>query len=188
MGKKTIKAKCRAMKTEDLEMVMNWRMLPDITRYMNTDPKLTIEGQINWFHQQKENPDNYLWIVEVDDVPSGVLTILDLDRQNQKCSSGLYIALKEKRSLELTMLLEWSLYDFVFDTLKLNKYFGEIFSLNKGLIRLKQMCGSEIEGVLRQHIYKNGEFYDITVMAIDKTRWKDIKKKYQYEAIEFEVD
>ncbi len=180
-----INAKCRPMCVGDLEMVMNWRMMPDITRYMNTDPKLTLKEQINWFNKQKENPDNYLWIVEVDSVPSGVLTILDLDRQNLRCSSGLYIALKEKRSLELAMQLEWSLYDFVFDTLKMNKYFAEIFSLNKGLVRLKKMCGSEVEGEFKKHIYKNGTFYDITVIAITKDRWREIKNKFKYEAIEF---
>ena len=29
----------------DLEQIMRWRMDPEITRYMNTDPKLTLEGQ-----------------------------------------------------------------------------------------------------------------------------------------------
>lgn len=187
MERKYQKVSCRAMREEDSEMVRNWRMLPDITRFMNTDPVITLEGQIKWFHKQKENPDNFLWIIEVDDVPAGVLTILDWDRQNQRCSSGLYMAVKEKRSLELAMQLEWSLYDFVFDQLKVNKTFAEIFALNKGLIRLKKMCGSEVEGVLKQHVYKNGEFYDIVIMAIDKNTWKEKKVNCKYEQIEFEM-
>jgi len=32
-----------------LELIMNWRMSSDITRYMNTDPVLTIESQKKWF-------------------------------------------------------------------------------------------------------------------------------------------
>lgn len=32
----------------DLEQIMRWRMDPEITRYMNTDPKLTLEGQKKW--------------------------------------------------------------------------------------------------------------------------------------------
>lgn len=184
----SVKARCRAMVEDDCEMVMNWRMMPDITRYMNTDPKLTLEGQIKWFRKQKKNPDNYLWIIEIEGVPSGVLTILDIDKQNSKCGAGLYVAVKEKRSLEFTMQLEWSLYDFIFDYLGLNKFYAEIFSLNKGLIRIKQMCGSEIEGVLKQHIYKNGVYYDVTMMGILKNRWKEIKSNYSYEPIEFCLD
>jgi UDP-4-amino-4,6-dideoxy-N-acetyl-beta-L-altrosamine N-acetyltransferase len=184
MDRLSIRAKLRPMIEEDLSMVMRWRMLPEITKYMNSDPVLTLEGQKKWFNIQKENPDNYLWIVEIEGIPSGVLTILDLDRRNKRCSSGLYIAVKEKRSLEFIMQLEWNLYDFVFDKLGINKYFAEIFSLNKGLIRIKQMCGSEIEGVLKQHIYKNDEYYDITVMGILRDKWNELKNTFHYDPIE----
>ena len=38
----------RTIRDDDLEMIMNWRMRPDITKYMNTNPKLTLEGQRKW--------------------------------------------------------------------------------------------------------------------------------------------
>ncbi len=31
----------------ELELLMNWRMQPDITKMMLTDPVLTLEGQKN---------------------------------------------------------------------------------------------------------------------------------------------
>lgn len=185
MELRQIDAVLRPMKIEDSKMVMNWRMLPEITKYMNSDPQLSLDSQINWFIKQKLNPENYLWILEVDKIPVGVLTILDIDRQNLRCSSGLYIAVKEKRSLDLAMQLEWSLYDFVFDYLKLNKTYAEIFTLNKGVIRLKQMCGSVVEGILKEHIYKKNIFYDVTVMAIYKERWKELKVNFKYNTIPF---
>ena len=39
----------RELREDDLENIMRWRMDPDITRYMNTNPKLTLEGQRKWF-------------------------------------------------------------------------------------------------------------------------------------------
>ncbi|MBP3889425.1 MAG: UDP-4-amino-4,6-dideoxy-N-acetyl-beta-L-altrosamine N-acetyltransferase [Cellulosilyticum sp.] len=177
----------RPMRESDLAQVMEWRMQPDITKYMSTDPKLTLEGQYKWFYKQKENPNNYLFIIEVDQLPVGVFTILDLDEVNSRCSSGLYIAVKEKRSLELAMRIEWGIYEFIFGTLKLNKTYAEIFSDNRGVIRLKKMCGSEIEGELKQHIYKNGVYYDITVMGMYADKWREIKKGYKYKEIKFEL-
>ena len=44
----------REIREEDLELIMQWRMDPDITRYMNTDPKLTPEGQRKWFRARRE--------------------------------------------------------------------------------------------------------------------------------------
>ena len=38
----------RAIQESDLENIMRWRMAEDITKYMNTNPKLTLEGQKKW--------------------------------------------------------------------------------------------------------------------------------------------
>lgn len=174
----------RPIKEEELEMVMNWRMLPEITKYMYTDPKLTLEGQKKWFASLQTRDDMLAFMIEVDSVPCGVLNITDIDRVNKRCSWGYYMAVKEKRSLPLAMALEWNLYDYVFDVLDMHKLEGEIFSFNKGVLRIHQMCGSEIEGVRKDHIFKNGEFYDVTVTGILKEDWYKIKPKYNYEKIE----
>ena len=175
----------RPIREDELELIMNWRMMPEITKYMYTDPVLTLESQQKWFHLLKERKDIIPFMIEVDGVPSGVLNITDIDYTNKRCTWGYYVAVQEKRSLALAMALEWNLYDYVFDVMGLNKLEGEIFSFNKGVLRIHQMCGSQIEGVLKQHICKNGEFYDVTVTGILKSDWEQIRGKYQYEKISF---
>lgn len=95
------------------------------------------------------------------------------------------MAVKEKRSLPLAMSLEWNLYDYVFDVLDMNKLIGEIFSFNKGVIGIHKKCGSSVEGVLKQHILKNGTFYDVTVTGILRDTWYEIRPKFNYEKIQF---
>lgn len=175
----------RPIKESELEMIMNWRMLPEITKYMYTDPKLTIESQKAWFESLKTRDDIIPFMIEIDGIPSGILNITDIDYTNKKCTWGYYIAVKENRSLKLAMALEWNLYDYVFDILGFNKLEGEIFSFNKAVLRIHTMCGSQIEGELKQHIYKNGQFYDVTLTGILKEHWYKIKDKYQYEKIDF---
>ncbi|MGN0438102.1 MAG: UDP-4-amino-4,6-dideoxy-N-acetyl-beta-L-altrosamine N-acetyltransferase [Lachnospiraceae bacterium] len=175
----------RPIKENELNMIMNWRMMPEITKYMYTDPVLTEESQKKWFDSLKTRKDIITFMIEVDSVPCGILNITDIDYTNKRCSWGYYIAIKEKRSLSLAMALEWNLYDYVFNVLNMNKLVGEIFSFNKAIIRIHQMCGSEIEGVLKQHIYKNGEFFDVTVTSILKENWNELKNKHPYERIVF---
>ena len=175
----------RPIQEDELELIMNWRMMPEITKYMYTDPVLTLESQQKWFQSLKERKDIIPFMIEVDGVPSGVLNITDIDYINKRCTWGYYVAVKEKRSLALAMALEWNLYDYVFDVLGMNKLEGEIFSFNKAVLRIHQMCGSKIEGVLKQHICKNGEFYDVTFTGILKSDWQQIRTKYQYEKIPF---
>lgn len=42
-----MKVELKKLQENDLEIVMDWRMRPYITKYMNTDPVLTIDGQKN---------------------------------------------------------------------------------------------------------------------------------------------
>ena len=177
----------RPIKEEELQMIMEWRMRPDITKFMYTDPQLTLEMQRKWFHSLKGRKDMFSFMIEVDGIPSGILNITDIDYKNHRCSWGYYMAVKEKRSLPLAMAIEWNLYDYVFDELGMHKLEGEIFSFNKAVLRIHQMCGSEIEGELKDHIYKNGQFCDVTVTGILKEQWEVIKKNRNYEKRQFDV-
>ena len=60
----------REIREEDLELIMQWRMDPDITRYMNTDPKLTPEGQRKWFRAISEDTDVLYWLIEIEGQPA----------------------------------------------------------------------------------------------------------------------
>ena len=62
----------------DLEQIMRWRMDPEITRYMNTDPKLTLEGQKKWFAKVQQDPDVSYWIIEINGTAAGVINYTGL--------------------------------------------------------------------------------------------------------------
>ena len=164
MIEQEINARCRLIKPDDLEMIMDWRMRPEITRYMNTDPKLTIEGQKKWLQKIQQSETEWSWILEVEGVPAGVVSLGNYD--GNKVYTGVYIAVKEKRSLKLTLYLQWNLYRYAFEYLHVNKVCEEIFSENKAVNRMMDMCGSKREGVLRSHICKNGQYYDMVVRGI----------------------
>lgn len=185
MLEQEINAHCRQIKSEDLEMIMDWRMRPEITRYMNTDPKLTIEGQKKWLQKIQQSETEWSWILEVEGVPAGVVSLSNYD--GNKVYTGVYIAVKEKRSLKLTLYLQWNLYRYAFEHLHVNKVCEEIFSENKAVNRMMDMCGSKREGVLRSHIYKNGQYYDVVVRGILKEEWDSMKDNLKYDKILFDL-
>lgn len=174
----------RPIQEEELEMVMQWRMSPEITKYMRSDPVLNLELQKEWFEKCKHDQYNKTFMIEVNDIPSGIINITDIDRSNEHCSWGYYLAARNVRSLELAMLLEWNVYDYAFDILKLHKVTGEVFSDNKAVIRLHQLCGSIKEGELKDHIKKNGKFFDVVLMAITDAQWSEEKKKRHYKKVD----
>lgn len=176
---------CRPIKEDELEMIRHWRMLPEITKYMYTDPKLTSKGQQEWYKKIKQSVYDLVFMIEIDDIPVGILNINHINRKLKKCSWGYYIAVKEKRSIQLAIDLECSLYDYVFEVLDLERLEGEIFAFNKGVVRIHQMCGSEIEEKLDRYIYKNGIYYDVIRMGISRNKWSQIKQNIKYSKINF---
>lgn len=171
---------------EHLELVMNWRMRPDITKYMNTDPKLTLDMQKNWYDKIKDDDTQIHWVILMDEKPIGVLNIVDIDRKNSKCSWGYYVAELSARSLKLALNLEWSLYDYVLGDMGLNKLYCETFALNKQVVKLHLMCGSKEDGIMRSHIKKNDEFFDVSISSILKEEWDAKKTELSFERFSFE--
>lgn len=176
----------RLLTEEDLAMVMEWRMRPYITRFMNTDPKLTMEGQRKWFEKVSSDPAQINWIIEYDDVPVGFMNVVDIDRVNGRCSWGYYIAEREKRSLKLAVYLEWNLYNYVFDVLGLHKLCNETFTENKQVVKLHQLCGSRQDGIMREHVYKNGRYFDVSAGSILRQEWMGKRGDLLFEIFPFE--
>lgn len=171
---------------KDLEVVMDWRMRPDITKYMNTDPVLTLEKQKQWFSGIKDSETQKNWIINYEDVPIGLINIFDIDRCNSRCSWGYYIAETKYRSLKLAMFLEWNLYDYVFDVLGLHKLCNETFIENKQVVKLHIMCGGKEDGIMRDHICKNGIYHDVSIGSILSDEWYEKRRNVIYEKFRFE--
>ena len=171
---------------DDLEQIMHWRMKPEVTKYMYTDPVLTLEIQEKWFDSIKNDTSVKYWMIKIDGVKIGVINLRDIDYINRRCTWGYYIGDNSFRGRGIASTLECNIYDYVFNILNLNKFWCEVFSFNEKVISIHERCGSIIEGTLKQHIYKNGEFFDIVMMAITKDRWEEIKDNYSYEKIYIE--
>ncbi|MGN0481059.1 MAG: GNAT family N-acetyltransferase [Lachnospiraceae bacterium] len=182
---KEVNAYCRKIRQDDLEMIMNWRMRPDITMYMNSDPVLTLEDQKKWFEKISKSTSDWFWILEVDGVPAGVASLIGYD--GNLVHTGVYIAEQSKRSIKLALYIQWNLYRYSFEELKVNKVCEEVFEANKAVNRILDMCGSKREGVLRNQVLKNGTFYNVVYRGILKEEWEVISANRIYDRIDFEM-
>ena len=75
----------RKIQEKDLELLMNWRMRPDITKYMFTDPVLTMDSQLKWFERIKSE-DRYDFVIDMNNTSVGYLGVYDIDRKNNSCN------------------------------------------------------------------------------------------------------
>ena len=175
----------RSIEEKDMERIMNWRMDPDITRYMNTNPKLTLEGQKKWLASVQSNSDVKYWMILVDGQEAGVINLNGLNNPDGDLGWAYYVGEKKLRSIKTALALEMSLYDYIFDELHKNALYGDIFTLNQGVIKLHLLCGSEIVEEKKNHVCKEGEYYDGTFMRMTRDRWNEIRHTKKYEKIVF---
>ena len=177
---------CRKLEAGDLENVMCWRLSPQVTKFMNTDPVLTLDGQKRWFEKLSSAGEVLYWIILVDGIPCGVINLADIDAVSKRCTWGYYVAEKKLRSFNLAMSLEMSLYDYAFDKMKFNKVTGESFCLNTAAVKMHELCGCKTEGILRQHILKNGQYYDVCVQSMLAEEWNNLRNSFDYQRIDFD--
>lgn len=166
----------RKMCETDMEMVREWRMMPDVTKYMYTDPLITYEQQMQWFKKVSQSDDLY-WIIVQDGEPVGLASLVDWDKKNNRITGGAYIAIKNSDTFRLAVELQLNLLNYAFNVLNVNKVCGEVISENVGTLKVLEMCGSVREGVLREHILKNGKYYDVVIQSTIKSDWERIKKR-----------
>lgn len=175
----------RNIREADLEKIMNWRMDEEITRYMNTNPKLTLEGQKKWFRAVQDNEDVRYWMIEVDGLPAGVINLTGLTDPAGNLGWAYYVGEKRLRSMKTALSLEMSMYDHVFDNLHKQAVYGDVFTLNQGVIMLHKFCGCEIVEEKKKHVCKEGVYYDVTFMCMTSKRWNQVRKDKKYQHIVF---
>lgn len=177
----------RAIRESDLEDIMAWRMDREITRYMNTNPRLTLEGQRKWLAGIRASSDVRYWIIQVEGQPAGVINLTGLDNPEGNLGWAYYMGERRLRSIQRALSLEMSMYDYVFDGLGKKAVYSDVFSLNRGVIQLHKLCGCEIVEEKKNHVCKEGVWYDVTFMRMTAQSWLAVRGQKKYEKIDFGI-
>lgn len=176
----------RNITEDDLENIMNWRMAPDITRYMNTDPVLTLEGQKKWLAAISANPDVRYWLIEIDGQPAGVINLTGLTNEKGELGWAYYVGEKRLRNIQVALGLELNLYEYALCTLGKASVTADVFTLNKGVITLHEWCGCEVSKEVKAAVCKNDIWYDVTYMVMTRKHWMEFRDTVEFERIDFE--
>lgn len=175
----------RKILDNDLELILKWRTDPDITKYMETDFEGTLATQKEWYRQiQKDNSKKYC-VIDINDIPAGVLCLTDIDYDAKTCEWGYYVGEKSLRSFAAAISIECSLYDYVFEKMGFQKIFCECLGFNTGVIKLHEYCGNHIDNIEKNAILKKGISYDLVKMSISAEEWRKKKEDFSYDSISF---
>ncbi len=167
--------KLRPMKEEDLEMVLGWRNAEHVRRYSLTNHLINLKDHQEWYQNVYKNPTCEWLIAESKNEPIGVISITDINNQNGTCTWGMYIG-EKVGNLGMGVLLEIRAIDRVFNHHGIMKLWGQALESNRILMMHKRF-GFVEEGLLRSHIFRNGKYENIILIALFADQWPENRKK-----------
>jgi len=182
-----VQIKLLKLQESHIEKVRIWRNSEEISKYMFTDPVISPEEQKQWFKEIKKKETSKYWIINVDGIDVGLVSLYNIDMQNKRSFWAFYIADPSVRGKGVGSAIELNILRYVFTELKINKLCGETMPINDRGFKIHEQFGSQVEGVLREHIVKKGQFHDVVMLGIIKSDWeKEIKTKYEVPKITIE--
>jgi RimJ/RimL family protein N-acetyltransferase len=114
--------------------------------------------------------------------PIGVLRLTDIDWVNRNACVGLYI-FKSYRGKGYASGLFRILLEYCFLHLGLHRTWLLVLDTNNIASRVYEKNGFKREGVMRQHIFRNGEYQDYVLMGLLREEFDEIDGNQFYTSI-----
>jgi len=158
-----------------LEMVRNWRNMPEVAKYMYTEDHITEDQQIQWYQKIKNEPSQKYWVIEYDGTSVGLVSLYNIKPAFKTCYWAFYLGNSSIRGAGIGSKVEYNMLKKVFEEMQFNKLLCEVFTSNESVIKMHEKFGFRREAYFREHIYKNNEFYDVVSLAFLKKEWDSLK-------------
>lgn len=159
------------LKTDIKEEYLAWLNNPKLTLYSSTFRTWpTTEHDLAIFYNDLKSIDHVIFAVCIKENHKhiGNASIDNIDWINRRADHNMMIGDPKYRTVSYLDILQL-LMKYAFQTLNLNKLCGgtEI----PGITELQQRIGWKKEGILLKHNYRNGEYVDVTLMAVHKDNY-----------------
>lgn len=163
--------KFKPLAVEYADVMTKWRTDPGISAHMFTEPRtISKNDQIAWINARLTD-DSFLGFIICDcDEPVGFLSYAKIDKKNRHCATGSYI-IDRSASAKYAVTLHEYIYTYAFEVLNMNKVYAEVLETNKKVLKLQELLGMQLAGVLKEHIFKSNEWLDLHIYEQLSTNW-----------------
>lgn len=169
------KVRLRAYHPDDTKQAWLYINDPEVKRFLapGVPYPVTWPEEEKWIAGQSSRNDIYSFAIETLDTGEyiGGCGINQLDWKNRVATVGIFIGKKELWGKGFGTDAMQVLIRFIFEQMNLNKVKLNVYSFNQRAIRSYEKCGFKTEGVLRQEIFRDGQYHDELVMAILRDEW-----------------
>lgn len=166
----------RPITEEDTEMVLRWRNSKMVKQYFiyrkNISPeehrnRLIAQGKAKKLHQ-------FILCVATTDRPVGSVYLQNISATHKNAEYGIFIGEQDALGQGYGTAAAKLILQYAFKVLGLHKVYLRVLSDNGRAIRSYENAGFRVEGILRDEIFEDGVFRDVTRMSIlrEEFKWK----------------
>lgn len=164
----TEKIVLRPITDEDTELVLMWRNNPQVKQYFIHREDITPEEHRNWLNTSIYTGKAYQFIILLRDsgLPIGSVYIQSINNVHKSAEFGIFIGESAVNSKGCGTDAAKLMIHFALEELGLHKLYLRVLADNQRAIRSYEKAGFVSEGVMRDEIYVDGRFRDVTRMSI----------------------
>jgi UDP-4-amino-4,6-dideoxy-N-acetyl-beta-L-altrosamine N-acetyltransferase len=152
-------------------LLLEWRNSDAVARFMFQADPIPADVHDAWYTRLLERRERQGWLISMDGTPVGAGFISGLRREHRRADFGLYLADSSARGRGVGAAAVYLLSRHAFEHMALHKLSCEALSFNTGAIATYSKAGFEEEGVLREHIRRDGRWVDVHVFAMLEDEW-----------------
>ena len=158
----------RSMTLADAADIVRWRDDPFVADHMFSDELPSIESHLRWFEQLQTRGDRQEFIIveQASGHSIGTIGLSSIDRVHRRAEYGILIGEASARGQGYAREASALILDYAFNELQLHRVYLLVFADHLAALDLYKQLGFQIEGTLREHVYKRGVFRDVIEMAI----------------------
>lgn len=172
------KAYLRGVEKDDLRNMVRWINDSEVTHYMIMgDRPAQIELLIEEWENQIRNRNEVVFAVcdKKKDVLVGTSGLYNINWISRLSEYRIFIGDKNYWNKGIGTETAKLILDYGFKKLNLNKVWLGVNEKNKSALRSYEKAGFVKEGVLRQEVFRNNEYYDAVRMSILKKEYLKLK-------------
>lgn len=163
----------RPLKIEDLEKTHQWRNNLELIKLTQgiRFPK-TLEMDKDWFFNALNDKSNRNIYFGIDEIETGefvgIIQLNNIDYISGTASWGFVIGDKSKQGKGYGNDAPILFFEYAFNTLNLRKIISYNVVYNKVTFRMQEKLGCKQEGILKKHVFFDGEYHDVIILSLFK--------------------
>lgn len=159
-----------ALDTESQLKIRDIRNEPGVRRWMFTDQVIGINEHLAWINRLKTDDSRIVFaVLNQAREPLGLASVNAIDRRHKRADWGFFLTRAARGSL--WPAVEFSLIDFVFEALGMEKLNSEVVAGNAAVVKLHLKFLFQQEGFRRSNLTKNGERLGVHMLGLTRPEW-----------------